>query len=41
MPKNLGILKLEDFFGGEALLDDVDTKTSTSVIKTSSLACGA
>ena len=41
MPKHLGILELKYFSGGEALLDDMDTKTSTSVIKTSSLAYGA
>ena len=41
MSKHLGILKLEHFSGGEALLDDVDTYTSMLVIKASSFACRA
>ena len=41
MPKHLGILELKHCSGDEALLDDVDTYTSTLVIKASSLACGA
>ena len=41
MPKHLGILKLEHFFGDKALLNDVDTETSTLLIKSGSLAYGA
>ena len=41
MSKHLGILELKHFSRGKALLDDVDTWTSTLVIKASSLACRA
>ena len=41
MPKHLGILKLEYFSRDKALLDDMDMKTSTLLIKSGSVACGA
>ena len=41
MPKHLEILEPKYFSGDKALLDDVDTQTSTLVIKASSLVCGA